>query len=168
MAFDVEVNDGTAATYGEKRSRRCGTNAGERLGAFDQTIEKFIALFRLGISRLRKRQIGDEKMIGLEARRNFLQTGKTAKQQSRTDEQQHCQGNFHGHKSATKTVLAGPGGRPARAFVESLAQIQPRRAQRRDDSKDKSREQRDTSRKSKNPAIQSDGRGWRHTAGGNS
>ena len=102
MAGDIEMDDAAAAADGEKRGCGGGAHAGKRSGAIDEAIEEFVALFGLGVGRLRKRKIGDEEMIGLETGADFLEAGKAAQEQTGADEEQHRERNFRWRRATPR------------------------------------------------------------------
>ncbi len=116
-SVNVEMDDAAAAAHGKKRGCRGGADARKSFGAINKTIKKLKTLLRLGIGILRKRNVSDEQMIGLEAGRHVLQAREAAQEQSRADEQEHSQGDFRGYENGAQAMLARTGRRTARTFV---------------------------------------------------
>jgi hypothetical protein len=91
-------------------------HAGRRFSRSFNLAEKFLKLLIL-IFRVGQRQVGDEDIVGIEARPYFLETEEALDEQSSADQQHQRESDFADQQQAARA-------RPAMAFAAASAFFQ--------------------------------------------
>src|SRR2546429_626622 len=123
MADNLYVASG-AANKRREINRTGGLNPGQRTDAFEQRALKCDPLRRQGIVRYRQRDDGSQYGFRTETRAGALQAGEAAHQQARSNEQDQRGGHFENYHGFAKEPSSRT--RSARAFLQSVVQIDVR------------------------------------------